>query len=393
METLEDSMRARHTGIRLDYSNKLPEERILREAPGGSIARVEVIGDGGGSGNMLIHGDNLETLRVLRESMDGAVTLVYIDPPFATEQVFTSGKIRSATVSRSRRDAEAYPDLLSGARFVEFLRQRLILVRELLSSHGSIYVHIGPVMQHYVKVVMDEVFGAHRFVCDIGRIKCNPKNFDRRGYGNIKDSLLFYTKGENYTWNDSREPFTEADLERLFKKKGPDGRRYTTTPLHAPGETRNGPTGRPWRGLCPPPGRHWRCPPEELEALERGGLIEWSSRGNPRKKIYADEFVKKGKKRQDIWEFKDEPYPSYPTQKNLQMLRMIIEASSNPGDTVLDCFCGSGTTLVAAQQTGRRWVGIDASAVAVNETRRRLDALDCRASYGYHQFVAHSSSG
>ena len=151
----------------------------------------------------------------------------------------------------------------------------------------------------------------------------------------------------NYIWNDSLGEYTEEEIQRLFPKLDRDGRRYITNTLHAPGETRNGPTGQPWRGILPPKGRHWRVPPQELEELDRQGLIERSSTGNPRKKIYADEFIKK-KKRQDIWEFKDPYYPSFPTEKNLEMLKVITQTSSNPGDLVLDCFAGSGTTIVAA---------------------------------------------
>ncbi|GAI07953.1 unnamed protein product, partial [marine sediment metagenome] len=109
--------------------------------------------------------------------------------------------------------------------------------------------------------------------------------------------------------------------------------------------------------------------------LDEQGLVEWSSTGNPRKKIYADEIIPKGKKRQDIWEFKDPPYPSYPTEKNLEMLRVIIKASSNPDDLVLDCFAGSSTTLVAAEDTGRRWIGIDNSPYAIEKARKRLKAI------------------
>ena len=202
---------------------------------------------------------------------------------------------------------------------------------------------------------MDEIFGPDRFINDITRIKCNPKNFERKAYGNIKDMILFYSKTSKYVWNDPREELTEEDIKRLFPKIDSNGRRYTTTPLHAPGETKNGPTGQPWRGIKPPKGRHWRYPPEELERLDKMGLIEWSSTGNPRKKIYVDDVLAKGKKRQDVWELKDPPYPTYPTEKNLEMLKTIIEASSNPDDIVLDCFVGSGTTIVAAEKTGRRW--------------------------------------
>jgi adenine-specific DNA-methyltransferase len=127
--------------------------------------------------------------------------------------------------------------------------------------------------------------------------------------------------------------------------------------------------------MLPPRGRHWRYPPDVLEQLDRQGLIEWSSTGNPRKKIYADEFVKKKMYRQDIWEFKDPQYPSYPTEKNLEMLKVIVEASSNRGDIVLDCFSGSGTTLIAAEQLGRRWIGIDNSPKAIEVTLKRLKTL------------------
>jgi adenine-specific DNA-methyltransferase len=327
--------------------------------------------------NLLIFGDNLPAMKALlnRPDIKGQVRLVYIDPPFSTNQVFRSGASRTSTISSSREDQSAYQDLLVGAEYIEFLRKRLILLKELLADDGSIYVHIDWKMGHYVKVLMDEIFGQEHFINDIARIKCNPKNFERKGYGNIKDMILFYSKTDNFVWNGSYMGYTRQQLERLFPKVDKDGRRYTTNPLHAPGETENGPTGQPWRGMLPPKGRHWRYPPEVLEQLDRQGLIEWSKTGNPRKKIYADEYVKKKMYRQDIWEFKDPPYPSYPTEKNLEMLKVIVEASSNRGDIVLDCFSGSGTTLIASEQLGRRWIGIDNSSKAIEVTLKRLQAL------------------
>ena len=324
--------------------------------------------------NMLIYGDNLSALSALLEEskVAGQVRLVYIDPPFATNQTFTSGDSRTATVSRSKKDKIAYKDSLVGKEYLDFLEKRLVLLREILAEDGSIYVHIDCNMGHYVKVLMDSIFGQNRFINDITRVKCNPKNFERRGYGNIKDMILFYSKTDRYVWNAPHEEMTDEDMKRLFRKVDKDGRRYTTTPLHAPGETINGPTGQPWKGLEPPEGRHWRCAPDKLTRLDEQGLIEWSSTGNPRKIIYADERRKRGKKRQDIWEFKDSPYPSYPTEKNLAMLKMIVEASSNPDDLVLDCFAGSGTTLVAAERLGRRWVGIDNSDLAIQVAETRL---------------------
>lgn len=363
----------------LVYSGKVSEQGILADTPTVSLKKIEGFGQRelDGWDNMLIFGDSLPTLKtLLREPrVAGQVRLVYIDPPFGTNQEFRSGISRTATVSSSVEDESAYQDTLVGGEYLEFLRRRLILLREVLAEGGSIYVHIDCKMGHYVKILMDQVFGPERFVNDITRVKCNPKNFARKGYGNIKDIIFFYSKTDHYVWNDPRERMTKADIRRLFAKVDQDGRRYTTTPLHAPGETKNGPTGRPWKGLQPPRGRHWRYPPDELTRLDEQGLIEWSSTGNPRKKIYAEEVMKRGKKRQDIWEFKDPAYPSYPTEKNLDMLKLIIEASSNPGDLVLDCFAGSGTTLVAAEMLARRWIGIDNSAVAIDRAKKRIEAI------------------
>ncbi len=125
--------------------------------------------------------------------------------------------------------------------------------------------------------------------------------------------------------------------------------------------------------MKPPKGRHWRSEPAVLEELDRQGLIEWSVNGVPRKKIFLDE--NNGKKMQDIWEFKDPQYPKYPTEKNLDLLKFIIGASSNEGELVLDCFCGSGTTLVAAQSLNRNWIGIDSSEHAIKVAKKRMSEL------------------
>lgn len=328
--------------------------------------------------NMLVFGDNLRVMKSLLE-MKGkrpSIRLAYIDPPFSSNHDFRSGSTRTSTISSSEEDKVAYSDTLVGSSYLEFLRKRLILIRELLAEDGSIYVHIDWKMGHYVKVIMDEVFGQEHFVNDIARVKCNPKNFDRKGYGNIRDMILFYSKSDNYVWNGSLQDYSKEQIERLFPKVDGQGKRYTTNPLHAPGETKNGATGQPWRDMFPPKGRHWRYPPEVLEELDQKGLIEWSSKGNPRKKIFADDYQKRKTKRQDIWEFKDPPYPTYPTEKNLEMLNVIVEASSNPGDIVLDCFAGSGTTLLAAELAGRKWIGIDDSPVAIRSALKRVTSIE-----------------
>jgi len=325
--------------------------------------------------NLLLHCDNLLGLEYLlqEQNLRSKIDLVYIDPPYATGGNFTVADGRASTISRAKRGQTAYTDTLKGSDFIEFLRQRVALIYELLSAQGSLYLHIDYKIGHYVKVMLDEIFGIDNFRNDITRIKCNPKNFDRLGYGNIKDMVLFYTKSASPIWNEPRKKYTADDIKKLFPKKDKNGRSYTTTPIHAPGETENGKSNQPFKGMMPPIGRHWRTDVETLEQWDRDGLIEWSSTGNPRKIIYADE--REGMRVQDIWEFKDSQEPKYPTEKNSELLDLIITTSSNENSIVLDCFCGSGTTLKAAQRHHRHWIGIDQSELAIQATVQKLDAM------------------
>lgn len=326
--------------------------------------------------NLIIKGENIKGLEYLlnERGLKGRIDLVYIDPPFATNSHFTITDERASTISSSRKGNVAYSDRLTGKQFIEFLRDRLLLLKELLSDEGSIYLHIDYKVGHYVKVMMDEVFGMNNFRNDITRIKCNPKNFQRTGYGNIKDLILFYSKSSKPIWNEPREPYTPEDLVRLFPKVK-KGRRYTTVPIHAPGETENGESSKEFKGLSPPKGRHWRTDVQTLEKWDEAGLIEWSSRGNPRKIIFADEQI--GKRVQDIWEYKDPQSPTYPTEKNPDLLDRIIKTSSNPESIVLDCFCGSGTTLKSAHLLNRRWIGIDQSEQAIKAAIGKLSTVGC----------------
>ena len=355
--------------MRLEYEGKKSESDVLSSLPARFGSRWNH------QPNKLIRGDNLPVMKALLDNHDLAskVSLVYIDPPFATKNVFRIEDGRANTISSSRNGKVAFSDSLTDELFLEFMRERLVLLRELMSESASIYVHTDYKVGHYLKVIMDEIFGTNCFRNDITRIKCNPKNFKRRAYGNTKDLILFYSKGKDYTWNDPVDQFTEKEKELLFRKIDDFGNRYTTIPLHAPGETRSGPTGQEWRGMKPPKGRHWRVNPDMLEEWHKSGLIEWSKNGVPRKKIYADE--KNGKKKQDVWNYKDKQILSYPTQKNLQLLKDIVLASSNDGDLVLDCFCGSGTTLQAATESNRHWIGIDNSDEAIKVTKERLSNI------------------
>ena len=144
--------------------------------------------------SLLIKGDNIKAIDLLltEKGLKGKIDLIYIDPPFATNGNFTITDGRATTISNSKNGEVAYSDKLVGTEFIEYLRERLILLRELLSDKGSIYLHIDYKIGHYVKIMMDEIFGIKNFRNDITRIKCNPKNFKRTGYGNIKDLILFY---------------------------------------------------------------------------------------------------------------------------------------------------------------------------------------------------------
>lgn len=350
--------------MELLFEGKLTEKEILEKAKQFGAFDGAKLDD-----NLFIHGDNFAGLSKLWNTFGKCIDLVYIDPPFNTNQVFAVTDKRCRTISRTKNGQVAYSDNMSKGEFLEFLRERLVLIRELLTDRGSIYLHIDYKIGHYVKILMDEIFGEENYRNDITRIKSNPKNFDRKAYGNEKDVIYFYCKnGKKQLWNEIKEPASLAELEKLFSKIDENGRRYTTIPLHAPGET-NGVTGSEWRGMLPPEGRHWRTDPAAFDEMDAKGLIEWSKNGNPRIKKYADEH--KGKKIQDVWEFKDPQYPIYPTEKNLDMLLRIIDESSAPDSVVMDCFAGSGSTLLAANLRGRKWVGMDASNVSAKTVSSR----------------------
>lgn len=319
--------------------------------------------------NLLLFGDNFMALSsLINNGYSGKIDLIYIDPPYNTNQVFTvSDDDRVSTISRSKskNNIVAYNDNFTIEEYLEFMRERLFLMRELLSEKGSIYVHIDTKMGHYLKIILDEVFGMNNFRNDISRIKSNPKNFSRRAFGNEKDIVLFYVKNTSKNiFNNITQSLSEDEKISMFHKIDTDGRRYNTVPVHAPGETLNGETGREWKGMLPPKGRHWRVSPLELDKLDEQNLIEWSKNGVPRIKKFADEH--KGKKIQDVWKFKDPAHPIYPTEKNSSMLEMIIAQSSNENSIVMDCFAGSGSTLKVADKLGRKWIGVDISPVSLN---------------------------
>ncbi len=315
--------------------------------------------------------DNLDAMINLLVNYENKIDLVYIDPPFNTKSTFYYNNERTSTISNSKDNIVAYDDKMNFDEYIEFIRERVVLIHKLLSEKGTLYFHIDNKVGHYIKIVLDEVFGTENFVNDITRIKSNPKNFKRKAFGNQKDVIYIYAKKfKNNIFNDIKNTLTEKEVEKLFPKIDEKGRRYTTVPCHAPGETKNGVTGEKWRGMYPPKGRHWRSVPEELEKLNSDGLIEWSRNGVPRIKKFASQH--KGKKIQDVWNsYKDPQYPLYPTEKNIDMLEMIVEQSSCEDSIVMDCFCGSGSFLLAGIRKKRFVIGIDNSEVSYKVTKKR----------------------
>ena len=352
--------------ISLTYPGKRPAADILATPPAAPVHLWTPPDAPAPPANALFFGDNLPLLAHLltRPDVRGRVRLVYIDPPYATGGVF-----------ESRCQSGAYADTLTGAGYLEFLRERLLLLRELLAEDGSIYVHLDKNMAFHAKVIMDEVFGPRNFRNWITRKKCNPKNYTSRAYGNVADYLLFYTKTDRYVWHRPVEEWTDERALKEYQYVDTDGRRYKKVPVHAPG-VRNGETGKPWRGMLPPPGKHWQYQPVKLDEMNARGEIYWSPTGNPRRKVYLENSA--GVPLQDLWlDCRDAHNQNirvtgYPTEKNPALLERLIAASSDPGDLVLDCFSGSGTTLSAAAVLNRRWIGMDNSPRAIFSTLSRF---------------------
>jgi len=300
----------------LVYDSKEREEDIIAETMSVPLQPVKTFGkDGLDWENKLIFGDNLQVLKNLYENPDikGKVKLIYIDPPFATKQEFSGSK-----------EQKAYQDKLIGAQFLEFLRKRLVLMKEILAEDGSIYVHLDWKKAHYVKVLMDEIFGEQNFVREIiwrigwvSGFKSVANNWIRN-----HETILFYAKdASNFTFNKVYLPYPKGYERWGGRKKG--------------------------KGL----------PIEDVWGV----------------------FEKEGVTSLAVVSFAQQA-TGYPTQKPEGLLARVIKASSNEGDIVLDVFVGSGTTLAVAEKLGRRWIGVDSSKLATYTIQKRM--LNLKAEIG-----------
>jgi DNA modification methylase len=347
--------------------------------------------------NRLIWGDKKYVLPALLQDFAGKVDLIYIDPPFATGQDF-SFQLRvdgeEFVKQPSMIEMKAYRDTWGGGldSYLEWFYGAALHFHDLLAEAGSLYVHLDPGVSHFVKVVLDEVFGTENFRNEIIWKRSSAHNSAKR-WGPVHDVLLFYTKGQRYTWNEAFQELPEETVEQWYNNVEPEtDRRYNRADLTAPG-TRSGSSGESWRDINPTAkGRHWAIPRfvgelvkgldtlDALDALDSASRIHWPQRsdGMPMLKRYLDES--RGISAQDVI---TDIYVNnvaaervgYPTQKPLALLERIINASSNEGDLLLDCVCGSGTAAVVAEKLDRRWIVADLGRFAVHMTRKRLLSL------------------
>lgn len=364
--------------------------------------------------NRLFYGDNLDVLR--RDIKDESVDLVYLDPPFNSARNYNVifGKHQTA----SQEDAaqiqafgdtwvwtpttdQQYQSLVTGGlpnrvadaltamrtlltendamAYLVNMAPRLVELHRVLKPTGSLYLHCDPTMSHYLKVMLDAIFGPERFKSEIIWKRYGAHN-DSKGYGAVHDVILFYVKDKGAPFNKQYTVYDESYIVERFRYEDPDGRRFAEQNLSSPNPRPN--LTYPFtakNGITyPPPPNGWKFTPERMQELDDQGRLHYPAKptGRLRMKNYLDEAL--GVPVQDLWTDISAIGGSaperlgYPTQKPVALLERIVASSSNPGDVVLDPFCGCGTTIDAAQRLNRGWLGIDVTYIAVDLITKRL---------------------
>jgi len=340
--------------------------------------------------NKLIWGDNkliLSSLKngPLREEIEnqGGLKLIYIDPPFDVGADFSMDiEIGSDTFTKKPSILEeiAYRDTWGkGAdSFISMIYERLVLMRDLLAEDGSIYVHCDWRVNSSIRLIMNEIFGVGGEPGKAGYRneiiwKCTSAHSDAGKFGVNNQNILFYTKSNNYTWNDPLGPYENEYIENYFRYKDDNGRRFKSGDLSAYGLSGGG-YDYEWKGHR----KIWRCPKETMQRLHDEGKLFYTRNGVARKKTYLEDA--EGMPVQTIWIDKEVQYlprwgdepQGYATQKSEALVNRIIQASSNEGDLIADFFCGSGTTAAVAEKLGRKWICTDLGKFAIHTTRKRM---------------------
>jgi DNA modification methylase len=362
----------------------------------------------------LYWGDNLDILR--NYGKDESVDLITLDPPFNSNRNYNvlfreNSKVESEaqieaftdTWKWSEQAEETYAELLGANHvpqrvsdlitamrsfigsndvmaYLVMMTIRLIELHRVLKPTGSIYLHCDPTASHYLKVVMDTIWGPQQFRTEIIWKRSSAHSDTRQGrkqHGRIHDTILFYTKGKDWTWNPIYVPYDQEYVETFYRSvEETTGRRYTLSDLTA--AKGGGDTLYEWKGVTPYSGRAWAYSRANMERFEQEGRLVYTKSGMPRYKRYLDEMP--GVPIQDIWD--DIPPISataserlgYPTQKPEALLDRIVSASSNPGDIVMDPFCGCGTAIAVAEKRDRKWIGIDITHLAIAAIVNRMES-------------------
>ena len=341
-------------------------------------------------------GDNLDILRGINSE---CVDLIYLDPPFNSDRtyaapldseargaefddVWTLDDMKEEWIDEIEIRLPALFHLINGAKlasgesmagYLTFMSVRLLELHRILKTTGSIYLHCDPTASHYLKSVMDALFGERHFQNDVTWRRTTAHS-DARRYGANTDTILFYTRGSRWTWNPQYTPYEEAYRAR-FRFKDADGRAWADYDITAKGLSGGG-YEYEYKGVR----NLWRVPLETMKRLDAEGRLHFTSGGGIRRKRYLDEM--KGRPVQSFWNDIDainsqaRERTGWRTQKPLALLERIISASSNPGDLVLDPFCGCATACIAAEKLGREWIGIDivpqAAQVLTERAKREL---------------------
>lgn len=345
-------------------------------------------------------GDNLPVLRGIN---DACVDLVYLDPPFNSNRNYEA-PIGSKAAGAAFKDAWTLSDVdvcehgeladrnpaaysvIEAARqahgksmqsYLIFMAVRLLEMRRVLKSTGSIYLHCDPTASHYLKLLMDGIFGVRNARSCIAWKRSSVHSDTKQGrkqHGRIQDNILYYTAGSEWTWNPQFMPYPEEFIKRYYNNvEDSTGRRFALDNITGPGGSAKGNPQYEVFGVT----RHWRYSRDRMQQLiDEGRIVQPGPGAVPRYKRYLDEMS--GVPIQDIWtdippiNSQAKERTGYPTQKPLALLERIIKASSDPGDTVLDPFCGCATALVAADRLQREWAGVDLSPLAVKLVDERI---------------------
>ncbi|MEO6805221.1 MAG: DNA methyltransferase [Edaphobacter sp.] len=360
--------------------------------------------------NKLYYGDNLEVLHDYIP--DQSVDLIYLDPPFNSRQDYNvlfaeKDGSRSASQITAFKDTwewneeaarsyeevieqggrvadamRAFRTLLGGSDMLAYLAMmapRLVELRRVLKETGSIYLHCDPTASHYLKLLMDAIFGAQNFKNEVIWKRSDAHSDGKQGathMGRVHDVILYYSKGDSPKFNTLYTPLPDSTQERWYRhvEEG-TGRRYNKADITGPGGASKGNPHYEWKGIT----RYWRFKKSRMEEMEAEGRLVYSKSGMVYQKRYLDES--KGVSIQDLWEdiamlrgiHLNSERLGYPTQKPEVLLERILQTSSNEGDVVLDPFCGCGTTVQVAQKLNRRWIGIDITHLAIGLIKTRLD--------------------